>query len=428
MRKWTWFLSLLFLFSPLCFAAGKAIVLTVDTAIGPATQDYIQRGIAFAEKEHASLVIIELNTPGGLETSMRGINEAIITSPIPVATYVAPAGARAASAGTFILYASHFAAMAPGTNIGAASPVNITGGEESNKKPSTMEKKAMNDASAYIRSLAQLRGRNAAWGESAVRQATSLSADEAKKIKVIDDIAVDYPQLLHEMNGRTVSLQNKPSVLKTQTLTLEKYAPGWRHDFLSFLTNPNVAYILLLIAMYGLFFELSNPGAILPGVAGVIALLLVLYAFQLLPVNYAGLLLLVIGIGFIVAEVYVSSFGALGIGGAIAFIIGSIMLFDIQDPYWQISWSLIGVMSIITSAFFLMVATLAMRSHKKAITTGREGLISKQGIVVAVTNEKIIIQVQGELWEAHSNQTLSVGQPVRITNIHGLRLEVEPIQ
>lgn len=420
------FFSLFALLPLPAYAAAKGIILEINGAIGPATQDYIERGIATAEKEHANIIIIELNTPGGLETSMRGINEDIIRSPIPIITYVAPAGARAASAGTFILYASHANAMAPGTNLGAASPISLT--PSANKAKSTEEKKATNDAAAYIRSLAQLRGRNADWGELAVKKAASLPAQEAEHLKVVDMVADNYPQLLAKMDGRTTLVQGKLQKINSKNIQLEKLTPDWRYQFLAFLTNPNVAYILMLIAIYGLFFELSNPGLVLPGVAGIIALLLVLYAFQLMPINYVGLSLILIGIAFMLFEVYVSSFGVIGIGGIIAFTIGSVMLFDMHNPNYHLAWTLVSSMTIVTILFFFMVISLAVRSHKRAIVTGKEGLIGSEGIVLSVMNEQTVVRVLGEIWEAKSSITLDPGQKIKVINVHGLTLEVEPVR
>lgn len=429
MRKWTWLLSLtLILFSTASVAAGKALVLTIDGSISPATQDYIKRGIAKAADDKFNAVIIHMNTPGGLETSMRGINRAIISSPLPVLTYVTPAGARAASAGTFILYASQIAAMAPGTNLGAASPVNIGGSndkKENDKQMSTMEMKATNDAAAYIRSLAELRGRNIKWAEDAVRQAASLSAEEAVKKNVIDFIANNDQDLLSKANGKKVMMLGAKQTLQTKDLTTVDMPPDWRNEFLSFITNPNIAYLLMLAAIYGLFFEFSNPGAVIPGVIGVIALLMALYAFQLMPVNYTGLLLVVVGIGFMITEFYVSSFGVIGIGGVVAFAIGSVMLFDIRDANYQIAWSLIGAMSIISAVFFFILLNLAIRSHKKAVITGKEGLIGAEGVVLSVMNEQVVVQVFGEIWEAHSSQMLNEGDKVRVVGSDGLRLKVE---
>ncbi|HLB41488.1 MAG TPA: nodulation protein NfeD [Gammaproteobacteria bacterium] len=432
MYKWKALIIIFVLFSITSFAlekpANKAIVLEINGAVGPATQDYIQRGMAYAEKERAAAIIIQLNTPGGLETSMRSINEAIIISPIPVIAYVFPAGARAASAGTFIMYASHLAAMASGTNIGAASPVNILpGGTKSADAKNTEERKATNDASAYMRSLAQLRGRNADWAELAVRQAASLSASEAKRLKVIDEVADNYPMLLKKMDGHNVLVQGIPEKISTKNLDIKIISPDWRYQFLSFLTNPNVVYLLMLVALYGLFFEFSNPGLILPGVAGVIALLLILYAFQLVPINYTGLTLVVVGLLFIIFEIFITSHGMLGIGGVIAFIIGSIMLFDVNDANYQVALSLILIMSITTALFFLIILTVILQSHKKAVVSGQEALIGSEGVVLSAMNEQIVVRVMGEIWEARALVMLNPGQKIKVTKIHGLMLLVEPL-
>lgn len=426
MHKWFWLSILCLLFSTASFAVEKAIILKINNAITPATQDYIKRGISIAKEQQAAFIILELNTPGGLETAMREINAAIIASPIPIITYVAPSGARAASAGTFIMYASHLSAMAPGTNIGAATPVNLTG-SETESKPLTAEKqKATNDAAAYMRSLAQLRNRNADWGEQAVKHAASLSAIEAKKLNVINEVANNYPDLLQKINNKTVQLQDKTIQLHTKDVELKTIEPDWRYQFLSFITNPNIAYILMLIALYGLFFEFSNPGLVLPGVAGIIALLLALYAFQLMPVNYVGLSLIILGVGFMIFEVYVSSFGVIGVGGIIAFIIGSIMLFDTPNQDYHVTWGVIGLMSIVTAIFFLMLITLAIRSHKKLIATGREGLIGSSGVVLSMMNEQIVVRVLGEIWNAKSTSPLKIGQKIKVIAIHGLTLDVKP--
>lgn len=430
-NKHTWIISwllFLFLLPTYTLAADSGIILEVNGAITPAVQDYVERNIILAEENHAKLIILNLNTPGGLDTSMRGINEAIINSSVPVIVYVTPSGARAASAGTFIAYAGHMAAMAPGTNIGAASPINLMGKNPSNPKDFTSEqKKALNDAAAYIRSLAQLHGKNAVWAESAVRDSASISADEAKKLKVIDVIANDYPELLQKLDGQTVTVHGTTTKLATKNLQLTTISPGWRYQFLSFITNPNIAYLLMLIAIYGLFFEFSSPGMILPGVVGVLALILVLYAFQLMPINYTGLTLILVGIVFMVCEVYISSFGIIGFGGIIAFILGSIMLFDFNDPNYRLTWLLIISMCILTLIFFFILLNLAIRSHKKGIVTGQEGLIGMEGVVLEVMNQQIVVRVLGEIWEARSTHILARGQKIKVVDVHGLTLTVKPI-
>jgi len=426
----TWLASIfLAFFTVTSFAANKAVLLNIDGAIGPAVQDYITRGISKAATDGAKVVIIQINTPGGLETSMRGINEAIISSPIPVLGFVAPSGARAASAGTFIIYATNFAAMAPGTNIGAASPVRLTPEEKTDdKKMDAHEKKAVNDASAYIRSLAQLRGRNAQWAETAVTKAASISAEEALKLKVIDAVVKDAPALLAKADGKKTKLNGENATIASKDLVIEEAKPDWRNKFLAFITDPNIAYLLMLAAMYGLFFEISNPGLILPGVIGVIALLLMLYAFQLMPINYVGLALIVIGISFMIAEVYMPTFGVVGIGGIIAFVIGSIMLYDSNDPHFQVTRTLILLMSTITAAFIFLVLWLVIRAHQRKVVTGEEAMLGAQGIVISAESDQILVNVMGEVWTVKSDNKLSPGQRVTVVEAKGLTLKVQPIE
>lgn len=428
MKRYIAFLILFFLAFNV-YALKPIYVLDIKGLIGPATESYVERSIASADKDHATAVIIQLDTPGGLETSMRGINQTILNSSVPVVTFVAPSGARAASAGTFILYASHLAAMAPGTNIGAASPVSMdalgSSGDDANKK--TLQKKSMSDAIAYIRSLAKLRDRNVGWAEEAVSKAASLDAEEALNKKVINFIATDIPDVVKKMNGFSVDIKKIPIQIDTKEIELKNISPDWKSKFISVITNPSIAYILLLLGIYGLFFELSNPGLILPGVVGVFTLLIGLYAFQLLPISYVGFTLLLLGIAFMIAEAFVTSFGVLGVGGLIAFIVGSIFLFDTNEPGFHIAWSIILAMSIISIAILFLVIWLAKKSLTQPVITGREALIGSTGEVVEYYTDYMLVRVQGEIWNAECEEPLTIGQKVRVTKIGNLRLTVEPL-
>jgi membrane-bound serine protease (ClpP class) len=415
--------------------APKAVLMTINGAIGPATADYLKRGITQAAEQNAKLAIIQLDTPGGLDKSMRTIIKAIIASKVPVATYVAPSGARAASAGTFILYASHIAAMAPGTNLGAASPVSVGGGMPSpNKKDkkdkaaqqkSTLEKKVSNDAIAYIRSLAQLRNRNVRFAELAVKDAATLTAVEAKQQNVIDYVATDLNDLLKQINGVTLKLGDASVKLDTSNIQIVKIDPDWRARFLAVITDPSVAYFLLLLGIYGLFFEFANPGFIVPGVVGAISLILALYAFQLLPINYAGLGLLLLGIIFMVAEAFAPSFGALGFGGVIAFIVGSILLFDSSLPAYQLAWPVIIGMALVNAAFFFFVISVAIRARTRAVVTGQEDLLGRTGILLEALKDQAQAQIHGEIWIVKSSVPLKKGQAIKVIKVDGLILTVE---
>jgi membrane-bound serine protease (ClpP class) len=419
-----------------------AVVLDIDGAIGPATVDYIHRGLVHARDQGATLVILRMDTPGGLDTAMRDIIQEIMVSTVPVASYVYPGGARAASAGTYILYASHLSVMAPGTNLGAATPVEIGAipdtdellkkatddAEDSQPADSqdAMERKRINDAVAYIRGLAQLRGRNIEWAELAVRDAASLPAMEALALGVIDIVAIDIRDLLEQAQGRTLTVAGAEQVLDVTGLSLQAVEPDWRNRLLTVITDPNVAYILMLIGIYGLFFEFANPGFVLPGVAGAISLLLALYAFQVLPVNYAGLALLSLGIMFMLAEAFVPSFGALGFGGVIAFVIGSIILFDQEGTGYAVSLPLIFSLSFLTAGFFLFIIGAAIKARERPVVSGQEEMLQASGEVLADFKGKGHIRIHGEIWRAESATALRRGDKVQVVAIDGLVLKVQP--
>src|SRR5450631_3805166 len=419
----------------------SATVLEIKGAIGPATSRYVERGLESAQAHGSGLVVLQIDTPGGLDTSMRDIIRAILASPIPIVSYVAPSGARAASAGTYILYASHIAAMAPATNVGAATPVSIGGGETpapggapskdapaAAPEPATpMERKVVNDAAAYLKSLAELRGRNVAWAEQAVRGAASLSASDALKEHVIDVIARDIPDLLAQIDGREVHIANRAVKLASAGLSVERIQPDWRTQLLLVITHPTIAYGLLLIGLYGLLLEGYNPGVMFPGVIGVISLMLALFALQILSVNYAGLALVVLGVGMIIAEFHVPAFGSLGLGGLVAFVVGSIILFDTETPGMAIGLPLIGGIATAGGLVVLAIAFLGGRAQRRPVVTGERVMVGQSAEVVEDFQEKGQVRYAGELWNAHTTTPLRVGQQVRIVKVEGLGLWVEPI-
>ena len=435
---------------------GVASVLEINGPIGPATSRYVERGIAAAAAKGSRLVILELDTPGGLDSAMRDIIRAILASPVPVVSYVAPSGARAASAGTYILYASQIAAMAPATNLGAATPVSIGGDEEPAPAPlplpgpvqkqkhdpqapapadgepksaapgSAMQHKVVNDAVAYIRGLAELRGRNVEWAEQAVRGAASLSASAALEQKVIDLIARDIPELLTRIDGREVQVAGGTVKLATRELTVVRARPDWRTQLLAVITNPTVAYGLMLIGIWGLLLEGYNPGAVLPGVVGSICLIIALFAFQILSVNYAGLALVAVGVGMIVAEFFLPTYGSLGIGGLIAFVVGSLILFDSDVPGMGGARPLIAAFATVGALAIGVIVYLATRSMRRPVATGAQGMIGATAEVVGEFPGRGRVRFGGELWSARSPVPLHPGDSARIVRVEGLTLWVEP--
>ena len=416
------FLSL-FLSAPLFSQEQKkdVLVITVSGVINPASAEYIGKSIKRANEQKREAIVIELDTPGGLDTSMRDIVKNIIGSEVPVIVYVSPSGARAASAGVFITLAAHVAAMSPGTNIGSAHPVGV--GEKMDK---AMSEKVTNDAAAYIKSLAERTGRNSKWAEDAVRKSVSATETEALKEKIIDIVSKDLNTLLSIIDGKKVKTVMGERILKTAHVNVVREEMSLRHKILNVITDPNVAYMLMLLGFYGLFFELTNPGSIFPGVMGGICLILAFYAFQTLPVNYAGLLLIILAIILFILEIKIISHGVLTIGGVIAMLLGSLMLFESPGPFMKLSLFLILPAVIVTALFFTVVVGLAYKAYKRKPVTGSEALVGMEGIAnTDITKDSGMVSLHGEIWSAYSDETISKGEKIVVESLSGLKVKVK---
>ncbi len=434
-------ISPLWLYGELWATENKTIpphipVLTIKGAIGPALSDYIAKEITKANlQEQVNAILLIIDTPGGLSSSLRDINQHILNSDIPVLCLVYPQGARAASAGTYILYACHIAAMSSATTLGAATPVNIGGGltpnepdKKADNKPSAMEKKVLNDAIAYIRSLAQLRQRNAKWAELAVSQGATLSAEEALAKNVINYMVESPQQLMNVLDGQTIMVKQQPYQLQLSDAKLQYRQPDWRSKFIATITDPNIAYLLLLIGIYGLLLEFYNPGIGIAGITGAISLFIALYAFQLLPLNYAGLALLLLGISLLIVESMVPSFGLFGIGGMVAFIIGSIFLIDTEQQQFKVSISLVLTLAIASGSFIVFVLGYLWRLRSNKVVCGIEALVGAQAIVQEDFNHEGFVLLNGERWPALTTDKLQQGEQVQVDSIDGLTVNVSKAQ
>ena len=418
------FLFLVFLwFASPVFAANQIVVVKISGAINPAVAEFVSHEIHQANKEKQALIVLNMDTPGGLDTSMRHIIKKIQSSHVPVASYVSPSGSRAASAGTFITIASHIAAMAPGTNIGAAHPVNMMGGN--NEQESTMDKKVVNDAAAYIRSLAELRNRNSHWAELAVVKSVSISAEEAKRLNVIDLIAGNVKALTLAIDGREIQTASGPMILKTGRLEIVYHEMSPRLKMLDIISNPNVAYVLMMIGVVGLYFEMSNPGLVFPGVIGAVSMVLAFYAMQTLPIDYAGLLLVLLGALFFIAEIGVMSYGLLSIAGVVSIFLGSTMLIDSDDPAMQISQSILYPTLGLTIVFSIGIIVFATQTRNLKMQGGAEGMLGETGIVKENLNPHGRVLVHGELWEAECEGEIMEGEHVIVESVEGLKVRVK---
>ena len=413
------FLSLLLSF---LVSTDVVYIAELDGVISPASSSYLLRSIEIAEQNRAECLIIKIDTPGGLDESMREITKRLLNTQIPIVVYVAPSGARAASAGVFILYASHIAAMAPGTNVGAAHPVSM--GQE--KMDSVMIEKVTNDAVAYLKALAKTRGRNLKWAEEAVRKSASVDAQTAQRLGICDVVARDENQLLEKLNGRTVNIDDSKIILHTKAVPVKKIKMTLRERLLLLLTNPNIAYILLLLGIYGLFFELQNPGSIFPGVVGGICLILGFYALHLLPVNYAGVALIFLSAILFILEIYITSHGLLTIGGVISLILGSLILFESNVPYLRVSWEVIMIVVVIVVGFVVFLLTLGIRAQFRKKVSGREGLIGEFGIAKTTIGPKGgTVFVRGEFWNAVSDKKVKKDERIVVVGVEKMVLKVK---